>query len=722
MKEIDAKGIYYRMLNRQIRESLSRGETEIILKNVLGQRYIGGGLNADARLFVYGTPGQDMAAFMNGPKIVVDGNAQDGIANTMNSGKIIVHGKAGEIPGHSMRGGKVFIKGDVEYRAGIHMKEYMNQIPWLVVGGTAKDYCGEYMAGGRIVVLNLNNNPGSPVGYSVGTGMHGGAIYVRGNVEKYQLGVGAIFADVEKSDIEFLKAVTEEFSMDIEMEVNSISFNDFIKITRKGHRPFGSLYTPAMNIKSQNPKHLNLTPPCTYNCPSNIPTPVFFNLIKDGNIKEAQLLMDEFTPFRMSVCGAVCPALCMDFCSRGDIDNSVEIQTLAQEYYPNFNPELPKEKRKEIISIIGAGPAGLSAAWQLSRRGYNVKVYDAADDLGGKVRKAIPRERLSDDTLDKDINRIRTLPIQFYLNSRIDRDEFEVIYSKSAMMIVATGAHIPKRIKYPGSERIISGLTFLEDINNGRPMDLDGKDVVIVGAGNVGMDIACESWRLGARRVIAIDIQEPLAFGKELEMAESLGTEILWPKMIEKLDEGRVYFTDKTELKADVLFFSIGEVPDTFFLPDSVMLDERGYVVTSKKSFKSSDAKIYVCGDIRKPGLITDAVGSGRLAAMEAHAAIHGESFIYPEMSLVPKRRINKGYFGQEIENIDKCLSCGTCIFCDKCIEVCPQDALSRNGEIFTVDSVICTGCYTCVHVCPRGAIQYEDVEEFAVDDVDIGY
>jgi glutamate synthase domain-containing protein 3 len=115
---------------------------------------------------------------MNGPEIRVFGNAQDGVANTMNAGKIVVHGKCGEIPGHSMRGGTLFIRGDVEYRAGIHMKEYLTQIPILVIGGTAKDYCGEYMAGGRIVVLNLENRKESPLGDFVGTGIHGGVIYV----------------------------------------------------------------------------------------------------------------------------------------------------------------------------------------------------------------------------------------------------------------------------------------------------------------------------------------------------------------------------------------------------------------------------------------------------------------------------------------------------------------------------------------------------------------
>ena len=345
MVTIHTGNLYYRTVNRQIRELLSRGETDIVLKGVLGQRYIGGGINADARFSIYGTPGQDLGAFMNGPEIRVFGNVQDGTANTMNAGKIVVHGKGGEIPGHSMRGGKLFIKGDVEYRAGIHMKEYLAQVPILVIGGTAKDYCGEYMAGGRIVVLNLENKKESPVGGFVGTGIHGGAIYVRGQVSSHQLGIGAVVAAMDDDDRTFMNELLGDFAAEFDLDPQKIGEGAFVKITKKGKRPFGKLYTPGMNVKDESPRHFNLTAPCTQACPSGIPTPVFFNLIKDGKLREAQLLMDEYTPFRMSVCGTVCPAPCMDACSRNMIDGPVQIQEMACQYYPDFDPVPPRELR-----------------------------------------------------------------------------------------------------------------------------------------------------------------------------------------------------------------------------------------------------------------------------------------------------------------------------------------------------------------------------------------
>jgi len=265
---IDSKNLYYRNLNRRIRVAFLKGQKEIVLKNVLGQRYIGGGLNVPGRIVIHGTPGQDLGAFMNGPEIRVLGNAQDGVANTMNAGKIVVVGKAGEIPGYSMRGGKVLIGGDVEYRAGIHMKEYKDQIPILVIGGTAKDYCGEYMAGGRIVVLNLKNGRSSPVGDFVGTGIHGGSIFIRGTVDSRQLGIGAVFNDIDGEDIRFLEEILQEFAREMWLDLSGIDpAKDFVKITRRGYRPFGNLYTPAVNVKTGLPRHVNLSPPA----PSPVP-------------------------------------------------------------------------------------------------------------------------------------------------------------------------------------------------------------------------------------------------------------------------------------------------------------------------------------------------------------------------------------------------------------------------------------------------------------------
>ncbi len=134
---LDATGIYYRDLNRRVRELIGEGCQEITLDGVNGQRYIGDGLMDKVTIVINGVPGNDLGAFMDGPTLIVNDNAQDGVGNTMNSGKIVVKGHAGDVLGYGMRGGKVFVTGNVGYRVGIHMKAYKEQIPVIVAGGRA---------------------------------------------------------------------------------------------------------------------------------------------------------------------------------------------------------------------------------------------------------------------------------------------------------------------------------------------------------------------------------------------------------------------------------------------------------------------------------------------------------------------------------------------------------------------------------------------------------
>ena len=128
--KVDAEGMYYKDLNALLRQAISsNGIEKIEIQNVCGQRYIGTDLDTTAQIDIYGTPGNDLGAFMNGPKLVVHGNAQDGCGNTMNDGQIIIHGHAGDVTGNSMRGGKIFVRDYVGYRVGIHMKQYQKKIP-----------------------------------------------------------------------------------------------------------------------------------------------------------------------------------------------------------------------------------------------------------------------------------------------------------------------------------------------------------------------------------------------------------------------------------------------------------------------------------------------------------------------------------------------------------------------------------------------------------------
>ncbi len=241
--KIKADAVYYRQLNEQIRKSIADGATEIELTGVNGQRYIGDGLHDRVKIIMDGVPGNDVAAFMNGPTIVIKNNSQDGTGNTMNDGKVVIHGHAGDVLGYGMRGGKLHILGDVGYRVGIHMKSYKDKVPTIIAGGKAGDFFGEYMACGNLILLGLNNTADEPlIGNYTGTGMHGGVIYIRGEVEAHQLGAEVGVKELDAEDHKRLKPLLEEYCADFGLELDKVMDKPFIKLIPISHRPYGRLY------------------------------------------------------------------------------------------------------------------------------------------------------------------------------------------------------------------------------------------------------------------------------------------------------------------------------------------------------------------------------------------------------------------------------------------------------------------------------------------------
>ena len=241
MFEIDAAGLYYRDLNARIREALAKGEKEVRVRNVNGQYYIGDGLTGNATIVLEGVPGNDLAAFMDGPTIRIKSNAQDNIGNTMNSGKVIIEGNAGDVLGYGMRGGKLHILGDVGYRVGIHMKGNKKQSPTIIVGGTAGDFFGEYLAGGLLVLLGLDGK--SPmVGDYLGTGMHGGTIFIRGEVDKKNCGAEVGILDLDDDDTKVLKTALAEYCDDLGLDIKEVMSKKFKKLVPVSLRPYGNLY------------------------------------------------------------------------------------------------------------------------------------------------------------------------------------------------------------------------------------------------------------------------------------------------------------------------------------------------------------------------------------------------------------------------------------------------------------------------------------------------
>jgi glutamate synthase domain-containing protein 3 len=235
--------MHYRDLNARLREAVENGSQRVELRNVCGQRYIGADLHRPVEVHIHGTPGNDLAAFMDGPRLVVHGNAQDGCGNTMNGGEVVIHGRAGDVTGYAMRGGRIFVRDDVGYRVGIHIKEYQEQRPIIVIGGSAQHFLGEYMAGGVLVVLGLTLAPGERhTATYIGTGMHGGVMYLRGEVADYQLGREVEQSPLEEADRALLEQLVGEYAAHFDCDAERILSQPFTKLAPLSSRPYGQLY------------------------------------------------------------------------------------------------------------------------------------------------------------------------------------------------------------------------------------------------------------------------------------------------------------------------------------------------------------------------------------------------------------------------------------------------------------------------------------------------
>jgi glutamate synthase domain-containing protein 3 len=239
---IDARGMHYTPLNKALREAVASGATEIILDNVMGQRFIADGLRGEVTITIHGVPGGDLGMFMSGPTCIVYGNCEHAPGNTMDGGQIIIHGNAGDAVAHSMRGGKIFVRDSIGYRGGIHMKQYLEKRPILIIGGSARAFLGEYMAGGLILLLGRDRDR-PEIGRGIGSGIHGGMIVIRGGVDEENLGVGAKMSELSREETAGITPFIREFSGHFSLDSADLLNDRYFKVIPSSARPFASKYT-----------------------------------------------------------------------------------------------------------------------------------------------------------------------------------------------------------------------------------------------------------------------------------------------------------------------------------------------------------------------------------------------------------------------------------------------------------------------------------------------
>lgn len=226
---------------KELNELIKAAGDDVFVSDCCGQRYIGCGLKNKV-ITIEGTPGNALGAYLDGATIKVKGNVQDAVGDTMNEGSIIVYGNAGDALGYAMRGGRIYVRGDAGYRTGIHMKQYKDKKPVIIVGGRVGSFLGEYLAGGLIIVLGIGFRE-LPVGDFTGTGMHGGKMYIRTDMELNSLPAQVVAGTATKEDMDEILPYLTEFCSIFDYNAEEITGSKFYILKPNAKNPYKQLYT-----------------------------------------------------------------------------------------------------------------------------------------------------------------------------------------------------------------------------------------------------------------------------------------------------------------------------------------------------------------------------------------------------------------------------------------------------------------------------------------------
>ncbi len=752
----DGVRIESRIMEERIQKAVADGVRHLTIE-AFGQHGIGGRLwcdgNEPIHVRIQGPPGQRTGS-MGFPHTFIEvmGPGSDDVGWLNGGAEIVVHGNAGNGVANAMAQGRISVAGNIGAR-GMTMTKYNPrfQQPELWVLGSAGDYFGEFMAGGIAVICGIGaQNPDNVLGYRPFVGMVGGKVFFHGPHQGYSQ-ADAKIVPIGDEDWQWLQENTARFLERIGRTdlADSLSERDqwqllvartpHEKVSRK-KRSMAAFHAevwdaelgrggligdltdldrtviplvPTGEMRRFVPvwENRKYAAPCEASCPTGIPVHDRWRLIREGRVDEAVDMALAYTPFPATVCGYLCPNPCMEGCTRRTmLMPSVDTAQIGKASINAKLPELPPLGGHRV-AVIGGGPAGISVAWQLRLKGHEATVFDMHPTLGGKISAVIPGSRIPAEVVETELERIRDVIPHVNLQQALTRKELEQLREDYDFTVIAVGAQRPRSLPIPGNDRLITALDFLAAAKSGTATV--GKTVVIIGAGNVGCDVATEAHRLGARDITLIDVQEPLSFGKERREAEAVGAKFRYPCFTAEITDAGVVLTTGEVIPADTVFISIGDVPDLDFLPDNIDA-ERGFIRVDEFG-QTSDPKVFAIGDAVRPGLLTDAIGAGRKTAAAIDDILAGRKPAWDLKKMIDRNRVTLEYFDPRItayEDLDhcgsQCSSCGACRDCGICVAVCPQSAISREdrggGEYeYLVDADRCIGCGFCAGACPCG-------------------
>jgi NADPH-dependent glutamate synthase beta subunit-like oxidoreductase len=525
--------------------------------------------------------------------------------------------------------------------------------------------------------------------------------------------------------------------------------------------PGSSLANRTGSWRTVRPEYVDRLPPCNDACPAGENIQGWLFHAESGHYEQAWRVLTEDNPLP-AVMGRVCYHPCETACNRAKLDECVGINAIercrgdaALRCGWKFQPP-PAATGKRVL-VVGAGPSGLSAAYQLARRGHAVTIREAGPLPGGMMRFGIPKYRLPRDVLDAEIRRIVELGVVLELNTKVTNLPDAMREGRFDAVFLAVGAHIAKRAYIPAGSaaKMLDAISLLRGMEAGEK-PLLGRRVVVYGGGNTAMDVARTAKRLGAEESIIVyrrTRERMPAHESELEEALQEGVLVKWLSTIRqagessitvekmRLDEkGAPQPTGEFEtLAADCVILALGQDVDLALLDGVPGLEVRDGVVQVGPDMMTGHPGIFAGGDM-VPGerTVTVGVGHGKQAARHIDAWLRGGAWVHPEPhELATYDKLNTWYysdapksrqpvldtirrqstFEEVVGGFDevtaqfearRCLSCGNCFECDNCYGVCPDNAVIKLGPglRYQFNYDYCKGCGLCVAECPCGAIR----------------